>query len=567
MKALLHLLCLSILLMGLSAQECHAERKKKVLVLHSYHQGLEWTDNITKGIQSVFVPFHDLYEIHYEYLDTKRNTGDEYMDQMVRFINAKHQHIKYEVVIVSDNNALSLLNEGKIAFPGAPPIVFCGINNYAREMSADIRNVTGVVEATDHRATIDLMRKLHPERTHITVVLDRTPTGDAIREEVRGVESLYAGKLKFEFLRDFLLEEIPNKLASLGDNDLIYILTFNRDRNKNFISYTEGIEMISQSTNVPIYGSWDFYLGKGIVGGRITSGVLQGEAAGKLALKILHGEQVQSLKMITDSPTRYMFDYRYMKKHGIGSSALPDDSMMINAPPTPYEKYKVFLLGISALSFALAAIVLWKYKRQQYILADEHALAVALELKVKERTRELEIANKELLRLSNMDGLTQLYNRRYFDVNLRKEINRLQRTLSPISLLICDIDYFKRYNDTYGHLVGDECIRAVANAILKHCRRDSDVAARYGGEEFGVILPNTDAACAMRIAESIRTEIESKKIPHSGSSVKEIVSISIGVASITPTEHTMVSKLIALADRAMYESKSNGRDQVTLITE
>jgi diguanylate cyclase (GGDEF)-like protein len=552
------------LFLSLVGQDCIAERKKKVLVLHSYHQGLEWTDNITKGIQSVFKPFHDHYEIHYEYLDTKRNTGKEYMDQLASFTNAKNLHIKYAAVIVSDNSALRLINEGQLVFPGNPPVVFCGINHYSRKMSSGIEQVTGVVEATDHRATIDLMRKLHPERRNIIVILDRTPTGEAIREEIGNIASLYKGKATFEYFRDFLLEEIPEKLGGLSEKDIIYILTFNRDRNMNFISYTEGIEMITRSTDAPIYGSWDFYLGKGIIGGRITSGVLQGEEAGKLALKVLQGKKANDLKVIADSPTRYMFDYKYMEKYGIDRSSLPNDSQVINLPPTAYERHRTFLVGITIFSFAIVFLLFGKYRRQQSILKAKNALALELERKVQERTHELEAANKELTRLSNMDGLTQLYNRRYFDNMLKAEISRSQRLSSPISLLICDIDYFKRYNDTYGHLAGDDCIKAVADTIHQHSKRVSDVAARYGGEEFAVILPNTGAEDAQTIAETIRHAIELLKLPHGSSSVKSVVSISIGVGTMTPSIHTKPSKLIGLADEALYESKSGGRDRVSL---
>jgi diguanylate cyclase (GGDEF)-like protein len=558
------LLSVTFLFLMLVSQECLAERKKRVLVLHSYHQGLEWTDNITKGIQTIFGPFHDHYEVHYEYLDTKRNTGNEYMDQLVKFTNAKNHHIRYAVVIASDNSALRLINEGQLVFPGSPPIVFCGINHYSSEMTSGIKEVTGVVEATDHRATIELMRELHPERRNIIVILDKTPTGEAIREELRSIESIYKGEVKFEFFRDFLLEEIPEKLGGLGEKDLIYILTFNRDRNMNFISYAEGIEMIARSTDVPIYGSWDFYMDKGIIGGRITSGVLQGEEAAKLTLKLLQGKKANDLKVITDSPTRYMFDYKHMEKYGIDRSSLPTDSQVINLPPTAYERHRTFLVGITISSFLVVFILLQKYRQQQSILKAKNALAQELERKVQERTRALEAANKELTRLSNMDGLTQLYNRRYFDNMLKAEISRSQRLSLPISLLICDIDYFKRYNDTYGHLAGDDCIRAVADTIHQHSKRVSDVAARYGGEEFAVILPNTGAEEARAIAESIRHAIELLKLPHGSSSVKSVVSISIGVGAMTPSIHTKPSKLVGLADEALYESKSNGRDRVSV---
>jgi diguanylate cyclase (GGDEF)-like protein len=564
MKTAFNLIFALILSLGLTHQDCHAQWKKRVLVLHSYHQGLEWTDNITKGIQSVFSPHQEQYEIHYAYLDTKRNTGRSYMKQMVDFISAQNRHIQYEVVIVSDNTALKLVNEGSIQFSGNPQIVFCGINNYNKDLTKDLNNVTGVVENTDHRATVELMRKLHPERDQVIVILDRTPTGEAISNEFLKIEHTYKDKLEFIFLRDFFLEEIPDKLARLGERNLIYLTTLNRDRNNNFISYSEGIEMITRSTNVPIYGSWDFYLGKGIIGGRITSGYRQGQEAGKLAIKILQGHQADNLKVITNSPNQYMFDYKYIKQHGIDRSSLPIDSQIINSPPTTYERYKTLLIAITVISFCSAFIIFWKFKGQQTILKRKQALALQLENKVKERTLELEKANKELLRLSNMDGLTQIYNRRYFDNTLYTEINRLQRTATPISVLMCDIDFFKKFNDTYGHLAGDDCIRSVACTIQKHCRRISDIAARYGGEEFGVILPNTSSNGAISIAESIRHGIEQVKIPHRTSTVKDIVTLSIGVASVIPDHHTSPSTIIALADKALYESKLNGRNRVTL---
>lgn len=567
MKAVFRIFVFFVLLVGLNGRDCCAERKKKILVLHSYHQGLEWTDNITKGIQSVFIPFQRYYEIYYEYLDTKRNTGKDYVDQMIKFILTKNKQIKYEVIIVCDNNALKMLNDGSLHFYGNPPVVFCGINNYGNDLTNNIANVTGVVEATNPRATIELMQQLHPERNHIVVILDRTPTGEAVREELRDIELFYQGKLEFSFLRDFTLEEIPGKLSELDNNDMVYVLTFNRDSNNKYISYAEGIEMISNSTDVPLYGSWDFYLGKGIVGGRITSGYLQGQEAGKLALKILQGSQAQNLHIIANSPNQYMFDYKYLKKYGISLSALPSENQIINIPPSIFERHKNLFIVATCVSSFILLILLWKYKRQRSILKAKQSLALELGKKVQERTQELELAYKELQRLSNLDGLTQIYNRRYFENNLNKEINRHQRLSIPIALLFGDIDYFKLFNDTYGHLAGDDCIRLVADSIRQHCKRVSDIAARYGGEEFGIILPNTGAREAVTIAESIRHAIEASSIPHEASPIGKVVTISIGVASIVPEVHTTPATIISLADRALYESKHRGRNRVTLKAE
>ncbi len=386
MKPVFPLLLIILLLIPMTSFADTVERKKKILVLHSYHQGLEWTDNVTRGIRSVLDPLHQSYEIHYDYLDTKRNTGKDYIDKVSRFISEKNRLIRYEIIIVSDNNALKLLNDGKIVFNGNPPIIFCGINNYDKGLTDHLERVAGVAETTDHRGTIDLMMKLHPRRNHVLVVLDRTATGDAIREEFRKFEEIYKEMLDFEFMRDFSLEDIPEKLSSLNDSDIIYILTFNRDTNGNFISYAEGIEMFSRTTNAPIYGSWDFYLGKGIIGGRITSGYRQGEEAAKIAVKILQGYEIRNMKVVLDSPTQYMFDYRYLQEYGIDQSQLPEGSRIINAPPTSYEKFKPFLVGVTGVSLVVVLLLSWKYARQQAILEEKMALAIELEKKVYERT-------------------------------------------------------------------------------------------------------------------------------------------------------------------------------------
>ncbi|MDB1124444.1 hypothetical protein [Vibrio algarum] len=157
-------LLLILLITLFSIQKSQAERKKKILVLHSYHQGLEWTDNVSRGIEDIFSPLRSQYEVYYEYLDSKRNAGNAYLQQSASFISTKNSQEKYEIVIAVDNNALKLLNSRQITFLGSPPIVFCGINNYDDSLISELDQVTGIVETTDHFSTLDIMHKLHPDK-------------------------------------------------------------------------------------------------------------------------------------------------------------------------------------------------------------------------------------------------------------------------------------------------------------------------------------------------------------------------------------------------------------------
>jgi sigma-B regulation protein RsbU (phosphoserine phosphatase) len=185
-----------------------------------------------------------------------------------------------------------------------------------------------------------------------------------------------------------------------------------------------------------------------------------------------------------------------------------------------------------------------------------------LEKKVEERTEHLRIANEELERLAQFDGLTNLFNRRALDHNLDVYWRKNQRNQTPLSFLIIDIDYFKKYNDTYGHLEGDKCLKDVAQSLKNTLKRPTDFVARYGGEEFGVIIDG-DSEQALNIAEFLRKTIEELNIPHKTSD-KGIVSISIGVNTLIPSAETTISNFIVEADQALYQSKENGRDQVTL---
>lgn len=177
-------------------------------------------------------------------------------------------------------------------------------------------------------------------------------------------------------------------------------------------------------------------------------------------------------------------------------------------------------------------------------------------------------ANKTLQQLSDMDGLTQVANRRRFDVVLETEWKRANRSNSPLSLVFCDIDYFKLFNDTYGHQAGDDCLRTVAQVIRSSLHRPEDFVARYGGEEFILVLPNTDTEGAFHMAEVVRKALMHKKIAHNLSPITPYVTLSLGISCIIHDQNSdpgllahMPHALVEMADQALYEAKQRGRNQ------
>lgn len=175
---------------------------------------------------------------------------------------------------------------------------------------------------------------------------------------------------------------------------------------------------------------------------------------------------------------------------------------------------------------------------------------------------ELEDTNTKLEKLSRTDGLTGLANRRHFDEVLSQEINRAIRRHSPITLIICDIDYFKKYNDTYGHQAGDACLKKVTKAIQSTFTRAGELVARYGGEEFAVIIPEIDIKTGIDLAEKMRNNVIELNVVHETSSVAQFVTISIGLATIIPDQCTTMSVLIEHADNELYKAKESGRNTV-----
>ena len=176
---------------------------------------------------------------------------------------------------------------------------------------------------------------------------------------------------------------------------------------------------------------------------------------------------------------------------------------------------------------------------------------------------ELSDKNLALKKLAREDGLTGLANRRHFNELLDAEIKRAFRTGQFLSLILCDVDFFKRYNDHYGHVAGDKCLQIIGATMLATFMRAGDLPARYGGEEFAVILPDTPPDKAEQLAEKLRQKIIAQAIPHAFSDALEVVSFSIGVVGAQATRERNAEWYIGAADRALYRSKENGRNRVT----
>lgn len=215
--------------------------------------------------------------------------------------------------------------------------------------------------------------------------------------------------------------------------------------------------------------------------------------------------------------------------------------------------------------------VVVELKPKEYRLLDVYQLLVAqsdihelANLLIQELYYKLETANQKLQKLATVDSLTNLANRRQFDEYLYQQWQQMRRQIDWLSLILIDVDYFKLYNDNYGHLAGDFCLQAVAEAIKSSVQRATDLVARYGGEEFAVILPATSVDGAIYLAEKMINNVRELKIVHEKSLVSPCITISLGVASVIPDLEMKPASLIANSDAALYAAKSSGRDRYIL---
>lgn len=221
---------------------------------------------------------------------------------------------------------------------------------------------------------------------------------------------------------------------------------------------------------------------------------------------------------------------------------------------------------LSALVVVALAAALYAFRARR-LAADALRLKALLEARATELvelTEQLKVANTALAEMATADSITGLANRRRFDVFIHHEWQRSSRTGRPLSLMLVDIDHFKKFNDRYGHPAGDECIRQVAAVLRKAAHRVSDLCCRYGGEEFAVVLVETNAAGALAVAERVKEDVERLRIPHAHS-LTGCVTVSIGVATRTGDNYSTVNELISACDEVLYQVKEDGRNDAAAV--
>jgi PAS domain S-box-containing protein len=334
--------------------------KKKLLVLHSYYKGFEWTDLIDQGIGDALHDHANDISIYTEYMDLKRFPEDPHIESLRRVFRIKYSKTRFDAILCTDDHAFQFLLQFRDElFPGTP-VIFCGVNDFDPSMLKGHSSFTGVVEKIDIRGTLDIALRLHPDTKRVAVIVDTTPTGVGTLREVRSVAPSFSQAVRFDIYDNIAMSNLIQEVGRFTKGTLILLLNFNRDIIGNNFSHWETIELLHGVSAVPIFSVWDFFTGRGIVGGVITSGIDQGRVSGHQALRILQGEKAADIPIETELPRRIIFDYKQMKRFGIKQEELPADSVIINLPGTFYRINKtiIWTLGGLLIFLSITTVVL-----------------------------------------------------------------------------------------------------------------------------------------------------------------------------------------------------------------
>ena len=286
---------------------------------------------------------------------------------------------------------------------------------------------------------------------------------------------------------------------------------------------------------------------------------LQGEVANIIVTQVIQSLLLAGLIMWMFNRSVTVHVQHIAHHLGKLSPANLNRTLHLDRPAVHNDELSLLQAGVNSLQGNLSTYLELQHKHEHDLAMNRDHLAELVE----ERTSELRAANTRLEELSRSDPLTGLANRRHFDEIKDVEFRRALRLGQPLTVLMCDVDFFKLYNDTYGHVMGDQCLQVVAEILKKVFARAGELAVRVGGEEFAVLLPGTDAINARKTAQQVLQLLAARAVPHASSSVATYVTVSIGVAQLDPETMDRFDQLLQRADQALYRAKSLGRNRIT----
>ena len=340
-----------------------ANTGKEVLILHSYHKGYAWSDEISKAIEKTFSDYKkEEIEVTTIYMDTKRIDNAAYLNSLAKLYKQQFEGRTFDLIIASDNTAFDFMIKYHEFLFKDIPVLFCGINNFDKALlDENSMNdyMTGVAEDIDLEKNFELISKLHPKLENLLIINDTSITGYAVKRDLRPIIEKYKNKFNIEYTDNLEIANLKEKVSKLDkDNSVILFVLLFKDTTGKYFTYKQSFAQVKEVSQVPIYGLWDFYLNSGIVGGLLTSAKAQGEAVSKMAIEFFEGKKISDIPIIEKSPNVYMFDYKELDKFNIDVSKYISNPIIINEPATIYKEHSKLFIFTVLIIFTLTTIVI-----------------------------------------------------------------------------------------------------------------------------------------------------------------------------------------------------------------
>lgn len=505
------------------------QNQKNVFVLLSYSLASKWNTSVLQGIQEQFFESGQDIKVSVEFMDTKRFSDKAYLAKLTALYRLKYKQQDFDAVIVSDDNAYQFVLRHRELLTGDAPLVFCGVNYLENPQLISQQNITGIVESYDILGTIRLGLKLFPGTEKIYVINDQSTSGKANEMKLQEALTEVPKQLKIEKCGLVSMQELLKKVSALEPNTLVLLMSFTMDRHNQRFTYENSVKIIHQKANRPIFGFWDFYLGEGIVGGVVTSGLDQGRVAASMALDIMSGKQVADIPVLQASPVQSTIDFMYLSNFKWDEKELPKSYRVLNRPDSFFESYRKLVY----VTLTILAVL--------FILILTQAFKILLQKKEKQHLTEQAVT----------DDLTGAKSRNYFLTYLEQQMRVCKEYHTTLSICYFDIDNLKVVNDTYGHIEGDNYILYVISAIRKFIRKD-DVLSRVGGDEFVATLAGRSMEKTTSFVANINVELAECR---NRNQLHYDLGVSCGFATFDAESDLTAQDLIEIADRQMYNNK------------
>ncbi len=531
---------------------------RQVLVLYSLGSDASspWQTQLRRGMTAELANQHwnSTPGIFEERLDAVRVGERQAVAGLETYLHTKYANVRLDAIITENYVAARFLSEHPRLFPGVPRFY---VNQGRQGWKPDDGVNLDVIP--DFPRALAVIEQVTPGLRHIAVVGDTSARGRDWIAAIRSAATPWRGRIVFDYWDQLTLEQLRHRTEALGAGSAIYLLPVYRDAQGVRVAPADMTRDLAARSAVPIFTSVESLILPGVAGGHVISA----DMVGRTIARILQGRLPDPAGMQAT-----IFDDGAVRRFGLRN--LPAGARILNQPQGLWSLYHTQILaGLSllALQAALIAALVMALRGRRATLAILHEERDKLEERVLQRTLELLVANTRLEQQATTDPLTELGNRRKMTLRIAEEIERGHRCGHALSLLMIDIDHFKRINDHYGHDAGDRAIVAVAH-VLRNMTRGMDTAARFGGEEFVLLMPETPLQVALAAAERLRAAVEGMEVDcGNGQTVR--LTISIGATSNLPRPDTTtplgpdsLTDLLIRADQALYRAKHAGRNRV-----